>query len=180
MRRFATTLATTGQARLALVVAVFVLLVVAVANPYHVEQFSMERTLEPGELLLVDRVLPSVTGFGRGNIVLIRLATSRPGDPPLVKRVIGLPGETLAFRGGSVWIDGRPLSEPYVYDGQQTRPEPGHPSTVTVPADSVFVLGDHRSSSVDSRVFGPVPLDRIIGRVWFEARVNALATLLGF
>jgi signal peptidase I len=145
-----------------------------------VEQFSMERTLEPGELLLVDRVLPNLTGFARGDIVLVRLATSKPGDPPLVKRVIGLPGETLTFRDGAVWIDGRRLAEPYVFDGQQTWPQPGHPSSVVIPAGSVFLLGDHRSSSADSRIFGPVPLDSVIGRVWFEARFDALATLLGF
>lgn len=179
-RRILAAFASTGRARLALVVAALALAVVALANPYHVEQFSMERTLEPGELLLVDRLLPSLTGFARGDIVLVRLATSKPGDPPLVKRVIGLPGETVAFRDGAVWIDGRRLAEPYVFDGQETWPQPGHPSAVVVPEGSVFVLGDHRSSSTDSRLFGPVAEDDIIGRVWFEARVDALATLLGF
>ncbi len=80
----------------------------------------------------------------------------------LIKRVIALPGETIEVRDGKVLIDGRTLEEPYIRDGVVTGPiEPRH-----VPAGHVWVMGDNRSNSKDSRFFGPIEDDLIVGRAF--------------
>jgi signal peptidase I len=78
--------------------------------------------------------------------------------------VIGLPGETVTFKGGRVYINGEQLDEPFTVD--ETRA--GRNSTVTVPPLHVFVLGDNRDRSNDSRSFGPVPIDNVVGRAWLS------------
>jgi signal peptidase I len=79
----------------------------------------------------------------------------------LVKRVVGLPGETIEARSGRVYVNGHPLREPYLPSGTQT----GDLTRQVVPAGSYFVLGDNRAASSDSRVFGPIPQSSITGRV---------------
>lgn len=83
-------------------------------------------------------------------------------DELLIKRVVGLPGETVEIHDGHVYIDGMLLDEPYLT--QETRP--GRRPATTIPPLHVFVLGDNRSHSNDSRSFGPVPIDDVVGRAW--------------
>ena len=92
--------------------------------------------------------------------VLEALGLRRPDETELIKRVVGLPGEVVEARGGRVLIDGRELVEPYLPADLATADF----GPVTVPADAVFVLGDNRGDSADSRVIGPVPIDTIVGR----------------
>lgn len=101
----------------------------------------------------------------RGDVIILR----PPGgsDSPYVKRVIALPGETVAVRDGTVYVDGRALDEPYIADPARYAYPAGNSGdgdALTVPAGSVFVLGDNRNHSTDSHVFGPVPLDNVIGQ----------------
>ena len=154
----------------------------------RVEGASMQPGFQDGQYLLINKLVyfhfdPHVLGrlLGRrqgdpdavylfhppqrGDVVILR----PPGgsDQPYVKRVIALPGETVAVRGGTVFVDGRALDEPYIVDpARYTYPlgASGDGATFTVPAGSVFVLGDNRNHSTDSHVFGPVPLDDIIGK----------------
>jgi signal peptidase I len=107
-----------------------------------------------------------IGGWGRGDVVVFDTppaAASRCRVAgKFVKRVIGLPGDTVRERNGRVSVDGRPLSEPYVADGERDH-ETG---SWRVPAGSYFLLGDNRAQSCDSRVFGPVPKRDIVGRVF--------------
>ena len=100
----------------------------------------------------------------RGDVIIL----TPPGgsDSPYVKRVIALPGETVAVRDGTVYVDGRALDEPYIADPARYTYPVGASGDIafTVPAGSVFVLGDNRNHSTDSHVFGPVPLDDVIGQ----------------
>lgn len=125
----------------------------------RVQMQSMEPTLEPGELLLLEKVSYYSHPPQRGDIVVFRLR----GDPQnhLIKRVIALPGETLEIMNGRVYIDGRPLSEPYL--SQATRPDL---TPRVIPPGTIFVMGDNRALSNDSRNFGPVPLSDVIARAW--------------
>jgi signal peptidase I len=116
---------------------------------------SMEPTLQVGE-----RYLEQKAGYtiGRGDIVVLR-ASANYGVR--VKRVIGLPGDTIACRDGQVWRDGARLDEPYVEPGGRT-----DCTEVTVPPGTLYLLGDHRLVSQDSRQDGPISRDAVQSRVW--------------
>ena len=154
-----------------------------VAQAFYIPSGSMEPQLEVGDRVLVSRtayrlhdvhrgdivVFPSPVGAARddGNIVtraasdlLEAIALQQPDEDELIKRVIGLPGETISASHGAVVIDGRRLMEPYLAEGVVTQDfEP-----VTVPDGHVFVLGDNRGNSSDSRVIGAVDIDTLVGR----------------
>ncbi len=87
----------------------------------------------------------------------------RPEDELLIKRVVGLPGDEVAIHDGHVYINGQPLDESYL--NQDTR---GNLAPRVVPPLHVFVMGDNRRASNDSRSFGPVHIDNILGRAWFS------------
>ena len=122
---------------------------------------SMEPNLHTAQRLVVEKVTYRLHGPRRGDIVVIDLPEA--GPELLIKRVIGLPGDTISGKGGQVFIDGEPLDEPYVTSpGGRDIPEQ------VVPPLHVFVMGDNRQFSNDSRNFGFVPIDNIIGRAWFS------------
>ena len=144
-----------------------------VAQPYQVQQMSMENTLQPGEYVLVDKLTPRLDDYSRGDVVVF---SPPPGydqgsNTPFIKRVIGLPGDTIDVRDGQVVVNGKALSEPYVYPGSdpyQPTEAPPDRAQWTVGQDELFVLGDHREQSSDSRVFGPIKRDSVIGRAWLR------------
>lgn len=144
---------------LLLAVVAFALIRLAVQN-YRIEGPSMEPTLHQGQFLLVNRLAYRLEELERGDIVVFRLPGSRRRD--LIKRVVGLPNEQLEIVSGQVWINGKRLDEPYI-------PEPGrysYPRTAIEP-DHVFVMGDNRNNSSDSRRWGSLPLANIIGKAAF-------------
>jgi len=121
---------------------------------------SMEPNLHTNQRLIVEKISYRFHGPRRGDIVVLKRPDS--DGELLIKRVVGLPGEEISVHDGRVYIDGRPLEEPYL--SQLTR---GHYGPVRVPPLHVFVLGDNRAASNDSRVFGPVHRNQILGRAWF-------------
>ncbi len=122
---------------------------------------SMEPNLHTNQRLVVEKLSYRFHAPRRGDIVVLRLPNQ--GNELLIKRVIGLPGETVEIRQGVVYINGKPLDEPYVtYRSYETL------APRVIPPLNVFVLGDNRSASNDSRVFGPVHRDNIVGRAWFS------------
>jgi signal peptidase I len=126
----------------------------------RVDGQSMEPALHTNERLVVEKLSYRLHGPQRFDIVVIRVPSQ--GNELLIKRVIGLPGDTVEIRDGVVYINGAPLDEPFI--GQTTYP--GRDAKVTVPPLYVFVMGDNRTHSNDSRSFGPVPIDNIVGRAW--------------
>ena len=142
-------------------VAVALVVNVLVARACTVKSVSMEPTLHETQRLIMEKVSYYTHPPRRGDIVVFKMEGL--GPIPYIKRVIGLPGEWIETRGGRVYIDDMPLVEPYLH----VETEPGIPLT-RVPADSVFVLGDNRASSSDSRDFGCVPYTTILGRACFR------------
>lgn len=145
-----------------------------VAQPFEVEMQSMEQTLEPGHYVLVDKLTPHVDAYHRGDIVVFTPpADWGRGTTPFIKRVIGEGGDTVEVRpDGLVSVNGLAIDEPYVYidaDGspQKTRVG-GDQASWTIPDGELFLMGDHRGDSIDSRVFGPVRVDQVIGRAWLR------------
>jgi len=100
----------------------------------------------------------------RGDIIVFEPPTN--SDKPYIKRIIGLPGEEVSFRDGKVLVNGTELDEEYI--DKPTRCQSGEMCDLVVPEDSVFVLGDNRNNSSDSRSFGPVSLDRVVGKAWLS------------
>ena len=142
----------------ALIIALLIHLFLAQAT--RVEGYSMEPTLYGHQRLIIEKLSYHLHPPQRGDIVVLRVPEY---DQFLIKRVIGLPGETLSIRDGVVYINGEPLDEPYV----NGVPRGSYPP-VTIPEGYVFVMGDNRNNSSDSRVFGPVPIDHIVGHAWLR------------
>ncbi len=134
-----------------------------VLTPFLVPSASMEPTLYPGTVVLVDRLAFANHRIGFGDLVVLRRPPRdpEPGGAYLVKRVIGLPGQVISSRDGAVVIDGHRVREPFLRPGTRTEGI----IEQRIPAGEYFVLGDNRSDSIDSRIFGPVPASSIVGRV---------------
>jgi len=128
----------------------------AISARVRVDGFSMVPTLQDGEYILVSK-LSYKTGIpARGDIIVFALPTDQHQD--LIKRVIGLPGETISIHGGIVKVNGVPLTEPYIAQ------QPLYDSDWTVPEGQLFVLGDNRNDSKDSHQWGLLPMEHVIGK----------------
>lgn len=154
---------------------------------YVIPSASMEPTLRVGDRILVDLLTYRTGEIRRGDVVVFdgsgTFVDPGGGEHMIVKRVIGLPGERVACcdAGGRVTVDGVPLEEPYLYPGDRPSEQPFE---VVVPPGRVWVMGDHRSESADSRAHlgdpggGTVALGRIVGRAeavyWPWHRVGGL------
>ncbi len=142
----------------ALLTAIIFLLVNAATGRFEIDGSSMEPNLHHDERVIVDKVTYLVGQPQRGDVVVFALE-NQPKD--YIKRVIGLPGETIEISNGVVYVDGRPLEEPYAL------PAPGDARpAVRLAADEYFVMGDNRGNSQDSRSFGPIRRGDIVGRAW--------------
>ena len=160
---------------LVLTVVIFLGIQTFVAQPYKVEQLSMENTLQPGQYVLVDKLTPRWSAYARGEIVVFDPPPSWAAETngvPLIKRVIGLPGDRIELRNGSVYVNDVKLAEPYLFAqggaAQPTGPAPDGQSEWLVPAGDLFVMGDHRQNSADSRTFGPIERGLVVGRAWLR------------
>lgn len=154
---------------LVLTLVIFLVIQNFVAQPFTVKGSSMERTLEPGQYVLIDKLTPRFEPYKRGDIVVLGAPAGSGGasSVPFIKRVIGVAGDTVELRGGAVYVNGVKLDEPYVYDLQPTDQTTGATSWL-VGAGQLLVFGDHREVSDDSRFFGPVPIGDVIGRAWLR------------
>ena len=141
---------------LALVIIVFLY------QPVKVEGTSMAPLLSDQERIFINKFVYRFEPIQRGDIVVFWYPLDRTKS--FIKRVVGLPGETVEIRQGAVYVNGKVVPEPYVPPQYEDLSDFG---PVRVPRDSYFVMGDHRVSSNDSRVFGPVASRFIYGRAVF-------------
>jgi signal peptidase I len=147
---------------LPLVLALGLALVIqaTVAKPYEIPTGSMIPTIEPDERVLANRFIYHLRDIQRGDIVVFRPPEALHSELPFVKRVVGLPGDSVEVRGGVVLVNGEPFevelaSAPtYSYFRK------------LVPRGMLFVLGDNRNNSVDSHKWGFLPVDNVLGEVF--------------
>jgi signal peptidase I len=153
-----------------------ILLRTFVVQTFYIPSGSMEPTLQIGDRILVDKLAYHLHGVDRGNIVVFkRPANEDCGGPPvadLVKRVIGLPGDTISLKKGRVLIDGKLLNESWLPAIKQDTTYQGPAGTAynlakpyVIPANHYFMMGDNRGNSCDSRYWGPIPRSLIVGKV---------------
>ncbi len=128
----------------------------AISARVRVDGLSMNPTLQHGEYVLVSRLTYRTGEPERGDIIVFSFPVDQKQD--LIKRVIGLPGETVSIRNGEVLINGVKLEEPYIAQS------PVYNGTWTVSAGELFVLGDNRNNSKDSHQWGLLPIENIIGK----------------
>jgi len=127
-----------------------------------VEGESMLPTLKPGNYCLVNCWLPFFRGYRRGDIVVVR---DRERGELMIKRVVGLPSDSIQVRRGQVYINGRPLTEAYLPAQTYTAPREMGNRTFAIARDCYFVLGDNRPVSDDSRSYGAVNRSDLVGLV---------------
>ncbi|HEY6582880.1 MAG TPA: signal peptidase I [Rubrobacter sp.] len=153
-------------------------LVFGFVRPFVMEAFwipsgSMIPTLEIGDRVLVNKFIYRFTEPERGDIIVFQ-SVDNP-DEDLIKRVVGLPGDTIAVRRGKLVLNGEPQKEPFT---NKNLPDRSFYAKITVPKGHVFVMGDNRGNSADSRVFGPLPKKNIEGeafiRFWPPHRIGGL------
>lgn len=156
-------------------------------KPFRIPSRSMVPTLEVGQRVLVDRVTQRFSDPDRGDVVVFRppagadngecgvdhdghgpcpQGTPEVSDQNFIKRVVGLPGDRLKVMDGRVYINGELQDEPFI------KPDSSCISCdlekeITIPADQFFMMGDNRGGSADSRIWGPVPRDQIVGTAFF-------------
>jgi signal peptidase I len=138
---------------------------------FYIPSASMQPTLKKGDRVLVNKLSYDLHDVHRGDIIVFELPSDKVGPDgikDLIKRVVGLPGDVIESREGAVYINGDLLREPYLPKGVTT----DHPpiDKQTVPAGHVFVLGDNRDNSADSRypTRGPIPINTIVGRAFVQ------------
>ena len=132
---------------------------------FYIPSASMEHTLEIRDRVLVNKLSYRLHDVHRGDLVVFERPPGEEGSvKDLIKRVVALPQETVEGRDGKVYVNGRPLPEPYLSRGTTTSPFPVY----QVPAGQVWVMGDNRSNSKDSRVFKSIHESRIVGRAFIR------------
>jgi len=165
---------------LAVAAVLAILLRTFVVQTFYIPSVSMSPTLKVGDRIIVNKLSYHFHGVGRGDIIVFKapptVATAcHTNDTDLVKRVIGLPGETISDRHDVIYINGRPLAQPWLPKND--------PDTLTLPfkpvhigPNSYFVMGDNRIDSCDSRYWGTVKRSLIIGkaeaRIWPISRIT--------
>ena len=131
-------------------------LIDTVVGRVRVENISMQPTLHEGEFVLVNKLAYRLGDFQRGDIIVFHFPRNPAED--YIKRVIGLPGDTITIENGQVSVNGQVLNEPYI------SAPPQYSSSWIVPEGEIFVLGDNRNQSSDSHSWGFVPVPNVVGR----------------
>ena len=167
-----------GMFEFLVIMLVAFVLVFGFVRPFVVEAFripseSMVPTLEVGDRVLTNKFIYRFEDPERGDVVVFRSVEG--GGEDLIKRVVGVPGDEISVRNGTLFVNGEAQKEPYV---NRDVPDINTYGPMRVPEDSVFCMGDNRANSRDSRFFGPVPYENIEGEAfvtfWPPSRLSLL------
>jgi signal peptidase I len=141
-------------------VAVFVLVYLFIGQPLEISGTSMEPTLHDKEMIIAEKLSSKMAKLERGDIIVFKQPENRTIF--VIKRIIGLPGETVHLKQGeAITVNGTSLTEKYL---KKESPFTGEEITITVPQGSFYLMGDNRKNSTDSRKWGPIPQEDIVGK----------------
>lgn len=148
--------------------AIFVIIYLFLFQPHQVRGNSMYPNFHDGEYLLTDKISYRFSQPKRGDVIIFK--APRNEEYEYIKRVVGLPGERIKISQGKIFVNDQAINEFYLASEYQTRGGAFWPEnqTLVVGENKYFVLGDNRSHSSDSRDWGPVPQENIIGKAWFR------------
>jgi signal peptidase I len=144
-----------------LLAVIIFLLVNTLTGRYEVQSISMEPTLHEGQYLIVSKITYLFHSPERGDVIVLDPPNGK-STIPYIKRIVGLPGESIEVRDGRVWIDGTALNEPYISG------PPSYRQKRILGENEYMVLGDNRNNSSDSHVWGALPRENIIGKSIFR------------
>jgi signal peptidase I len=168
-----------GFTELCLTILVAFVLVFGFVRPFALEAFripseSMVPTLLVGDRVLANKFIYRLTEPERGDVVVFE-SVGEEDDQKLIKRVVGVAGDEIEVRNGTLLVNGEEQEEPYL---NENLPFTGYYEPTEVPEEHVFVMGDNRANSADSRVFGPLPVENIEGeafmRFWPVPEIKSL------
>jgi signal peptidase I len=146
-----------------IITAAFVIALIVQAflvKPFTIHQVSMRPTLEEGDRILLNRLAYRFGEPARGDVIVFHSPIN--ADEDLVKRIVGVAGDRISISGGKLYVNGVPQDEPYLLEQNFS----GEMQEMTVPTGRVFVLGDNRNNSGDSRLFGPIATNTVIGKAF--------------
>lgn len=146
--------------------AVFVIIYLFLFQPHQVKGSSMLPNFYDGEYILTDKISYRLKEPQRSDVIIFRAPRNKEYD--YIKRVVGLPGDTLKIKSGKIFVNNNPLNEIYLPSDYITSPGKFYKEDedFVIPKDQYFVLGDNRSHSSDSREWGLVPKENIVGKAW--------------
>lgn len=148
--------------------AVFVIIYLFLFQPHQVKGSSMLPNFHDGEYILTDKISYRLKEPKRGDVVIFRAPRNEEYD--YIKRIVGLPGDTFKIENGKTFVNNNPLNEIYLPSDYITLPGKFYKEgdAFAIPQDQYFVLGDNRSHSSDSREWGLVPKENIVGKAWLR------------
>lgn len=148
--------------------SLFIVIYLFILTPNQVKGASMEPSFQSGDYILTSRVTYKMRSFHRGDVIVFK-APMNP-DIEYIKRIIGLSGDKIMIENGNVFVNDKLLQENYI-SARTNLWEGGfikEGQALTVPDNDLFVMGDNRPRSSDSREFGPIPIDSVIGQVFYR------------
>lgn len=153
---------------IAIVGAILIVIRFFVAEPHKVSGRSMVPNFQDGDYIITNKMSLRLSNLERGEVVILH--DPRDTDKVFIKRIIGLPGERIKLLEGKVYINNNPISESYLPEGVKTQGESflTEDEEITIPDNQYFVLGDNRGGSSDSREWGTVKKELVIGQAWFR------------
>lgn len=148
--------------------SLFIVVYLFVMQPNQVKGASMDPTFNSGDYIFTSKVTYKMRGYNRGDVVVFR----SPHNPDIeyIKRIIGVPGDQVMVKDSEVYVNGKKLTEDYIaaktnlWEGGFSK----NGEASTVPDGMLFVMGDNRPRSSDSREFGPIPMESVIGQVFYR------------